>query len=80
MEDFFVLNPVTIIVIDVFKNPFVFKLFENDKKKFSQKKWKILNVNLLSKFEGYNTKSRSLIKEIFEKISLKDHQKHLLWV
>ena len=80
LEDFFVLNPVTIIVIDVFKNPFVFKLFENDKKKFSQKKWKILNVNLLSKFEGYNTKSRSLIKEIFEKISLKDHQKHLLWV
>ena len=78
LQDFFVLNPVTIILIDVFKNPFVFKMFGNDKKNFSQKEWEILNVNLLSKFGGYKTKGKSLIKEVFEKISLKEYQTQFL--
>jgi hypothetical protein len=51
LKDFFILNPRTIILIDIFKNTFVFKMFGNYKKYILRKKFDVTRIRIFSKLK-----------------------------
>jgi len=62
-KDFFILNPRTIILIDIFKKTFLFKMFGDYKKYILRKKWDASQIRLFSKLKGLKIENVGLFKK-----------------